>query len=88
MVELPGMTERVHDEIVGEPWRQERELVAKVEIALARATPPASALVANADAAVGEDVRRSECGIETCKMFEPCMPMPRRLLCAVQRGDW
>ncbi len=73
MVELPEMTELVHDEVVGEMRRQERELVAEVQIALARAAPPASALVANADAVVGEEVRWRECGIEARKMLEPRM---------------
>lgn len=73
MVELPKMTELVHDEIVGELRRQEREFVAEVEVAFARTAPPAGALVADAYAAVGEGVRRREHGIKTREMFEPCM---------------
>lgn len=75
MVELSEMAKLVHDEVVGERRRQECELVAEVEIALARAAPPAGALVANADAVVGESVRRGvasrQCCVEAGKMLEP-----------------
>lgn len=71
MVELSEMTELVHDEIVGEMRRQERELVAEVEVAIARAAPPAGALVADAYAVVGEDMRRRQGRVEAGKMLEP-----------------
>lgn len=56
MIELPEMTKLMHDEIVGKTRRQECQLVAEIEITLARATPPAGALVADAHAVVGEEV--------------------------------
>ncbi len=73
MVELPEMAELVHDEIVGELRRQERELVAEIEIAPARTAAPPGALVADAHAAVGEGVRWDQSRIEAGKMLEPRM---------------
>gem|GEM_PF-6122467 len=52
---------------------QESDFVAKVEIPLPRATPPASTLVADTHAMVGEGMWRRECRIETHKMLEPRM---------------
>lgn len=56
VVEFFEVAKLMHDEIIGEVWREVQDAVIEVDIPALRAAAPASFLIASADILIGESV--------------------------------